>query len=126
MNYSRNDTMNTHEKGDWGEDLAVKYLLSNGYSVVCRKYRSRRGEIDCVAKDPDGTLVFLEVKSARTSKYGNPLTWVTIPKQKTMAKVAMQYMKEHKLSQTPCRFDVIGIVGEKIDHIKNAFMVNWF
>lgn len=118
--------MNTHEKGDWGEDLAVNYLLSKGYSVVCRKYRSKRGEIDCVAKDSDGTLVFLEVKSARTSKYGNPLTWVTVSKQKTMAKVAMQYIKEHKLRRLSCRFDVIGIVGEKIDHIRNAFLVNWF
>lgn len=118
--------MNTHEKGDMGEDIAVNYLLSKGYSVVCRNYRTRMGEIDCVLKDTDGTLVFLEVKYSKNLRYGSPILRVTYSKQKTMARVAMLYMKEHELTRVPCRFDVIGVVGEKVDHIKNAFMINWF
>jgi putative endonuclease len=111
----------TRQKGNCGEQIAVDYLLSKGYSVVCKQYRSRRGEIDCVAQDADGTLVFVEVKSSQGKAFGNPLSWVTPQKQKILTKMAQQYIKEHNLMGVPCRFDVIAVWGEKIDHLENAF-----
>ena len=118
-----NTDLSTHEKGDRGEQIAVEYLLSLGYSVICRKYRSNKGEIDCVSRDPDGTLVFVEVKSAGSSSFGNPMSWVTPAKQRVLARMALQYMAEHSILETPCRFDVIGITRGKIDHLRNAFFV---
>lgn len=114
--------LNTHQKGDLGEELAADYLVSKGYSIICRKFRSKRGEIDCIAQDPDGVLVFIEVKSSRNSSIGNPLYWVTLSKQRTIARIALQYITEHKLSGNPCRFDVISVVNGKVDHLKNAFL----
>jgi putative endonuclease len=113
--------LNSHQKGNRGEDLAIEYLLSKGYLVICRNYRSKIGEIDCVAKDVDGTLVFVEVKSSTNSSFGNPLFRITPLKQRTIAKIALQYLREHHLFGFPCRFDVIGVIGERIDHLRNAF-----
>lgn len=118
-----NPYLNTHQKGNLGEDLAIQHLLEEGYTIICRIFRSKTGEIDCIARDLDGVLVFIEVKSSRNFSYGNPLCWVTPSKQRTLARVALQYITEHHLSGTPCRFDVISIVGDKIDHLKNAFLV---
>jgi putative endonuclease len=115
--------LSTHDKGDIGEEMAVEYLLSKGYSIISRKYRSRIGEIDCIAKDSDDTMVFLEVKSAKGASFGNPLLWITAAKQKTIGRMARQYLYEHHLPNIRCRFDVITIFKGKVSHLKNAFMV---
>jgi putative endonuclease len=114
--------MNTHEKGKAGEDKAVEYLLEQGYRIEQRNYRTNRGEIDIVAAAPDGTLVFVEVKAANRFSCGNPLFRVTPGKQKTIAYVARRYMYERKITNRPCRVDVIGIYQGKIDHISNAYI----
>ncbi len=115
--------MNTRDKGRRGEDLAVKYLLDNGYAVQTRNFRTRYGEIDIVAVAPDGTIVFVEVKSATSAVCGNPLYKVTPAKQKTIAGMAKRYMYDRKLIGHACRMDVIGVYRGKIDHIPNAFFV---
>lgn len=112
----------TRAKGERGEDAAVEYLLKLGYCIVCRNYRALRGEIDCIARDPDGTLVFIEVKSSTTAAYGSPLFRVTPAKQKTLFKMARQYLAEHHITSTPCRFDVIAITRSGIEHIRNAIV----
>jgi putative endonuclease len=116
-------SLNTHDKGDICEEIAVEYLLSKGYSIISRKYRSRKGEIDCIVKDTDGTMVFVEVKSAGTGSFGNPIFWITPAKQRTIARMALQYLYEHHIASARCRFDVITIYKGKIDHLKNAFIV---
>lgn len=113
--------MHTRDRGKQGEDSAVEYLITKGYSILSRNYQTKNGEIDLVAQDPDNTIVFVEVKSARSMKMGNPLYWVTPAKQKRLVGVARRFIYEHKLSNKPCRFDVISIVNGKIDHISNAF-----
>jgi len=118
-----NTKLSTHEKGDRGEDQAVEYLLSKGYTIICRKYRSLKGEIDCVVRDTEGMLVFVEVKSSYGGLFGNPLYWITPGKQRTLSRMATQYIVEHNLSGIPCRFDVITIHDGKIDHLRNAFLL---
>jgi len=115
--------MNTHEKGMAGEELAAKYLLERGYTIQTRNFRTRYGEIDIVAVAPDGTIVFVEVKSATTGVCGNPLFKITPAKQKTIAGMAKRYMYDRKLIGRACRMDVIGVYRGKIDHIPNAFLV---
>jgi len=111
----------TRQKGADGEDAAAEYLLSKGYSIVSRNYQSRGGEIDCIAEAPDGTLVFAEVKSAKSGRFGHPAYWVTKAKQKTIAKMAQWYLAEHRITKKVCRFDVIAIVNGRVEHIRNAF-----
>lgn len=115
-------TPHTREKGDRGEDVAVEYLITQGFEIVCRKYQSRRGEIDCIARDTDGTLVFIEVKSSFGTNCGSPLSWVTPAKQRKLVAMARQYLAEHRITATPCRFDVIGITRGKVDHLRNAII----
>ena len=118
----RSSNPGTREKGNRGEDQAVEHLLGQGYGIVCRNYQSRNGEIDCIARDPDGTLVFVEVKSSEGGHGAHPLFWVTPAKQRTLFKMARQYLAEHHITSTPCRFDVIAITRGKIEHIRNAFI----
>jgi putative endonuclease len=117
----QNDTTSTRDIGDQGEEMAAEHLLANGYSIISRQYRSKKGEIDCIAQDSDGTIVFVEVKSANSLKFGNPLQWVTRSKQLTIITMAKQYLYEHKMNTAKCRFDVIAVLQGKIKHLKNAF-----
>ena len=112
----------TREKGHSGEDRAVEYLLSKGYTVISRNFQSRKGEIDCIANDPSGSLVFIEVKCAHSFSHGHPLFWVTHAKRKKLVAMAKRYLGEHGLARQACRFDVIAIIGGKIEHIQNAFL----
>jgi putative endonuclease len=113
--------MNTHVKGNKGEEAAVDYLLTKGYSIEARNFRTKFGELDIIAKAPDGTLVFVEVKAAVGSGCGNPLHRITPSKQRTIANMARRYMFDREMTSQPCRIDVIGIYKGKIDHIQNAF-----
>ena len=115
--------MNTREKGSRGEERAIDYLLQNGYTIVTRNYQSRKGEIDCIAQDEEGTFVFIEVKSAQSSGGGHPFYWVNRGKQRKIAALAKRYLYEHGLYGKPCRFDVIAVTNSTIDHLKNAFLV---
>ena len=114
--------MNTRQKGSRGEERAVEYLLDRGYTVVTRNYEAKNGEIDCIAKDPEDTLVFIEVKASRGNSMGSPFFRVNRAKQQQIRKMAQRYLAEHRIQRQPCRFDVIAIQGEKIEHMKNAFI----
>ena len=108
--------------GRTGEEMAVNYLLAAGYTIISRNFQSKKGEIDCIAKDPHGTLAFIEVKYAKTSSLGHPARWVTWGKQRRIIAMARRYLGEHGLTNQACRFDVIAIINTKIEHIKNAFL----
>jgi putative endonuclease len=114
-------TGNTRQKGLAGEDAAVDYLASLGYTIISRNYQAKRGEIDCIAEDPAGTLVFCEVKSAKSPNLGHPAFWVTRDKQRKVVRMAQRYLVEHKFNTRACRFDVVTVYNGKIEHYKNAF-----
>lgn len=52
-----------HQIGAWGEEIAGRYLERCGYQILTRNFHSRQGEIDIIALDPEGALVFTEVKT---------------------------------------------------------------
>ncbi len=120
MNYP---DINNREKGDEGEEIAVAFLESAGYSILVRNFRVTRGEIDIIAEDQSRTLVFIEVKSVRDLRFGHPFSKITYGKQKTIAAVARQYLAVNKITNRPCRFDAIGIIAGKVEHLKNAFIM---
>ena len=113
--------MNKRKLGSEKEALAAAYLEKQGLCILERNYRCRSGEIDLVCSD--GTyLIFTEVKYRKNPVLGNPLAAVTSSKQRTICRVASVYLRYHGCGWgTPVRYDVIGICGEEITWIKNAF-----
>ena len=108
------------KKGAFGENLAIKYLKKQKYKIICSNYTNFIGEIDIIAKDKK-CLVFVEVKSRSTLEFGRPSEAVDENKQNKIREIATYYLKQNKLFDSPCRFDVIEVLGEEINHIPNAF-----
>lgn len=105
------------------EAIAKEYLEQNGYEIIEQNFYHKGGEIDIIAKK-EGYLVFIEVKYRASSKQGMPEEAITWKKQQTIYYTAQYYMLRHGLSEeTPCRFDVVVILGEKIRIIQDAFDV---
>ena len=109
-----------------GASVAVAHLNARGYEILEQNYRAVRGEIDLVAQDGD-CIVFVEVKTRRSLKFGLPQAAVTAQKQRQISKVALAYLQTHNLFDAPCRFDVIAIHLSpqlevlKLEQIENAF-----
>lgn len=113
--------VNKRAAGADKEQLAARYLVDNGYTVLERNFRNKTGEIDIIAKN-DNLIVFVEVKYRSSKKYGYAVEAVSYRKQQIIRQVAMYYITtRYKSCDIPCRFDVIGIDGTDITHIKNAF-----
>jgi putative endonuclease len=94
--------------GKTGEDLACQELQRRGYAIVARRYRRRGGELDIIARD-GATLVFIEVKTRDGRAFGEAAEAVTPFKRRRIAQLARDYMTRHRLSDCPCRFDVVSI-----------------
>ncbi len=114
--------MNERSVGTLTEERASEFLSGNGLTIVMKNYRCRIGEIDLIARDTDGTLVFAEVKYRRTKSLGLPEEAVGSRKQDIIRKVALWYLTEHRLStESAMRFDVIAMDSEEIRWYQNAF-----
>ncbi len=113
---------NMRKVGSDKEEIAAEYLENKGYFIIEKNYRVRQAEIDIIARD-GGTIVFVEVKYRANSGSGHPLEAVNYNKQRQICKGALFYMNQKKISldNTSIRFDVIGILGEEITHVENAF-----
>jgi putative endonuclease len=102
----------------------LRYLIQNGYTLVERNYRTRRGEIDLIVRKDD-TLVFVEVKLRRGTGFGGPLEAVTPRKQHTLRSVAEHYLYTRSAHYDTLRFDVIGILADRPNarllHVEDAF-----
>ena len=112
--------MNTHILGIKGEQLAKEYLQKNKYKILETNYVNELGEIDIIAKQKD-VIVFVEVKTRETLRYGLPREAVTPYKQQKIRKVALLYLKINHKTTSKVRFDCIDILGEKITHLQNCF-----
>ncbi len=110
--------------GQTGEDLACKELERRGYTILAKRYRSRFGEIDIVAKC-DEVIVFVEVKARAGDDFGGGAAAVTPWKQRRIAQMAVDYLSRHDLHDQPCRFDVVTVDmnddGPEIVVYANAF-----
>jgi putative endonuclease len=109
--------------GRSGEDRAAKHLAGLGYRILERNYRTPLGEIDLIALDGE-TVVFVEVKTRTSDAYGAPELAVNPAKQQRMVKAALGYLKQKKLHQMACRFDVVAISGREagqVELIRHAF-----
>lgn len=112
------------ETGKLGEDIAVHYLKQNGYVILDRNFECRQGEIDIIALDKK-EIVFIEVKTRTSNKYGAPSEAVNKIKQKHMLQTIKYYLYIRNLSDEFIRIDVIEVYIKnnvyKVNHIKQAF-----
>ena len=104
------------------EALAAGYLYGKGLRVRERNWRTRLGEIDLVCEDGP-TLVFVEVKARRGTRFGPGAAAVDARKQRRIMMLANLYMARHP--RRPCRFDVVSVAIEGgrplITHLPGAF-----
>ena len=113
--------MNKREVGSGKERIAAEYLKDHGYRILEMNYYCKAGEIDIIAEE-DGYLCFIEVKYRNDAASGFPEDAVDIRKAKRITGSALFYMNSAGLSgETPCRFDVVAILGNDITLIKDAF-----
>jgi len=104
--------------GELGETLACDELRRRGYAILERRYRTRYGEIDIVARHGD-VLVFVEVKARRSDVFGSGAAAVTPNKQRRVARMAADFLVRRRLQDRPCRFDVVSVaMGEERPRIE--------
>ncbi len=106
----------------FGEDLAAKYLINKGYKIIERNFRKGYGEIDIIATYKN-VLVFIEVKTRNTNKFGGAIEAIASYKIKSLLKTVQYYKLTHKNLPELLRIDAILIDlinnEEKIQHIEN-------
>ena len=112
--------------GARGEEAAADYLERKGYAILERNYRCRAGEVDMIAGD-GADVVFVEVKTRRSRRFGSGAEAVGRQKQMALARLAAEYLARRRLVGVNCRFDVVVVdetaEGFRIEHIRNAFEV---
>lgn len=96
----------TTSAGNLGEDYASELLKKSGYKILAQKFRSRFGEIDIVAQDRN-ELVFVEVKTRWSKRFGNPEEAVSAWKLRHLTKAAMYYKLMNPKTPEIMRFDVV-------------------
>lgn len=121
--------MERQQKGCHGEEVACKFLISEGYKILERNFRFKHQEIDIIAFDKE-TLVFIEVRG-RKEGLCSPEESIGWWKKKNIIRVAQFYLKKHNCNDLSCRFDVVSILYknntidiEKIELIRDAFQVD--
>jgi len=115
--------MSKHKKiGDDGENMALGYLLDQGYTLMERNYRYSRGEIDLIVRK-NNVIVFVEVKTRTGNYFGFPEEWVDDKKEAWIIEVADYYIHDIDWLGS-IRFDIVAILkGQKteIRHFEDAF-----
>jgi len=113
--------------GRYGEDLAAEHLVATGAVLLHRNWRCREGEIDIVAREPDGTVVFCEVKTRSGTGFGAPAESVGPVKARRIRVVACRWLQDNRPPGTrELRFDVIAVVRRRgyapeLVHLRDAF-----
>ena len=123
-------TPSTRVRGDSAETLALHYLQARGLRLVARNVRSPGrggGEVDLIMAEPDGTLVFVEVRQRSSDAHGGAAASIGWAKQRRIVFAARHFLARLH-SVPPCRFDAVLVEGEleraqmpRIEWIRAAF-----
>ncbi|MEN8730042.1 MAG: YraN family protein [Desulfuromonadales bacterium] len=110
--------------GRLGEDAAAKYLQRLGMTILQRNVHTPVGEIDLVARQRR-TLIFVEVKTRRSSAFGSPAEAVGLRKQRQIIRAAKWFLSDKSGKTLQPRFDVVSVLingsDVAIEHIPGAF-----
>lgn len=115
--------MDRQSLGKLGEQVAATYLKNQGYEILGKNFRTRYGEIDIIAR-LSRTLVFVEVRSRGSVRFGTPEESVIYDKQNKLRLTSAYFLSKNKLQHESYRIDVIGIIFEgtkaRLRHHKNV------
>jgi putative endonuclease len=112
--------------GQTGEDMAAQYLVSKGWQLIARNWRTKRGELDIAAHD-GLQLVIVEVRTTTSQQFGLGLESVGTRKQEQVRRVAMEFIQQHNYAHLAVRFDVISVLLSKdrefidLQHLEGVF-----
>jgi len=112
--------------GKQAEDLAARFLVKRGLSVLARNFRCRGGEIDLVCRDGKA-IVFIEVRLRRNPGFGGAGASITPTKQRRIILAAQHYLAAHARADSDCRFDCVlldGLSENNLDWVRDAFFVD--
>lgn len=107
--------------GAEGEARAAAWYQAHGYRVLARNWRCREGELDLVVAR-GRALVFVEVKTRRTDRFGTPAEAVTPAKQQRLRGLALRWIDATGARPSSLRFDVVAILGGRLEVIEAAFL----
>ena len=113
----------TKQTGDAAEVRALAHLQGSGLRLLARNYRTPGrggGEIDLVMREPDGTVVFVEVRQRAGKSHGGAAASVSHFKQRRIVFAARHYLMRLP-QQPPCRFDVVSVEAGRIEWLRAAF-----
>lgn len=113
-----------NDLGKWGEDVALAYLLDQGYRLLDRNWHQGHRDLDLIMQQDD-TLVIVEVRTRRNNLFMDPEQTVDALKMVSLSKAANAYIRLHRISLN-IRFDIVAITGTPssdftINHIEDAF-----
>jgi putative endonuclease len=112
--------------GTRSERAAERFLKARKHRILTRNWKCQLGELDLITRDGE-TLVFVEVRSTESPDPLSAAASVDEQKQSQLTRLALYFMKRHKVLQVPARFDVItiawppGVKEPRIEHHANAF-----
>lgn len=98
-----------NELGALGEQLAVDHLQNLGLRIMARNWRCRYGELDVIAEDDSGTIVFVEVKTRTGDGFGGVEQAVTPLKVRRIRRLAGLWLSGQDTGWAQVRIDVIGV-----------------
>lgn len=117
--------MATHNDfGNYAEQLALDYLLKEGYTILAKNFRYQKAEIDIVA-EKENIIASIEVKARSTDHFLLPQDAVTKSKMRLIVLATNHFLEKFNI-QKEVRFDIISILPNlegnfTIKHLKNAF-----
>ncbi len=114
--------------GLWGEKVAAKWLIDNGYKLIGSRVRAgRHGELDIIVQK-DNILAFVEVKTRASELYGRPAQAVNAEKRRALCAAAAAYLRRVNYPELVYRFDIVEVIGKEkmygepvVRHINDAF-----
>jgi putative endonuclease len=101
------------------EDRVARFLQDKGYTILTRRYKGAKGEIDLVALDGE-TIVFVEVKFSSTLKF-LPEEAINKKKLERMMATGAQYLAAYEGPDRNVRYDLVAIDPNGIRHLEEAF-----
>ena len=117
--------MKRRDTGIRGEKLAQDFLKKQGYHILETNYRCPEGEVDIITRHKD-SLVFIEVRTKTSLKFGNPEESITPAKKEKLRAIVSYYGQTHKDLPLLWRIDFVAVeldrIGKplRIELIENA------
>jgi putative endonuclease len=112
----------TVDRGFSAQRRAERLLIDRGHRVLERNFRCAVGELDLICADGD-ELVFVEVRSRASARYGSAIDSVDYRKRRRLSRVAAAYLSQVAGARVyrRCRFDIVGVTGDHVEVIVDAF-----